>query len=143
MRSRIHERLARATQFPVTLIVAPAGFGKTVALRDFIATARLDVLRYDVPREDNTLLAFARGLANTLNVPANALDATTPVATIAELFVAHLRRVVTTIVSGATTIRTTRCKAARRSGSSTKWFNASWEQRLKRFDPLPLPSVVG
>jgi LuxR family maltose regulon positive regulatory protein len=98
MRSRIHERLARATQFPVTLIVAPAGFGKTVALRDFIATARLDVLRYDVPREDNSLLAFARGLANTLNVPANALDATSAVATIAELFVAHLRRVVTTIV---------------------------------------------
>lgn len=98
MRSRIHERLARATRFPVALIVAPAGFGKTVALRDFIATARLDVVRYDVPREDSTLLAFARGLADALGVPGNAIDAESLVATIADLFVEHLRRVVTTVV---------------------------------------------
>ena len=110
MRSRVNERLGRAARFPVTLIVAPAGFGKTVALRDFLATSRIDAVRYEVPREDRTLLAFAHGFARALRGIAPAAPSTfpqlqsrilpeaSPVATIAEWFGEHLRRAVTTIV---------------------------------------------
>lgn len=110
LRSRLNERLARATQFPVALIVAPAGFGKSVALRDFLTTARVDAARYDVPREHATLLAFARGLASALadiapgaiasfpSVQDGVLDAPAPVAALGEWFGEHLRRTVATIV---------------------------------------------
>jgi ATP/maltotriose-dependent transcriptional regulator MalT len=110
MRSRVNERLTRAARFPVTLIVAPAGFGKTVALRDFIATARLDAVRYDVAREDLSLLAFAHGLARALQpvapsasssfalIQARVAQEQTPVSELADWFIEHLRRVVATIV---------------------------------------------
>ncbi|MBV8636551.1 MAG: AAA family ATPase [Candidatus Eremiobacteraeota bacterium] len=110
MRSRVNERLARAARFPVTLIVAPAGFGKTVALRDFLSTSRTDAVRYDVPREDGTLLAFAHGLARALQdvapsaasafpqIQSRILQAPSPVLTLTEWFGEHLRRVVATIV---------------------------------------------
>ncbi len=110
MRSRVNERLARAARFPVTLVVAPAGFGKTVALRDFLATSRLDAVRYDVPREDATLLAFAHGLARAIEgvapsaystfpqIQSRILQEASPVSTLTEWFGEHLRRVVATVV---------------------------------------------
>ncbi|MBV8117133.1 MAG: helix-turn-helix domain-containing protein [Candidatus Eremiobacteraeota bacterium] len=110
MRSRVNERLTRAARFPVTLIVAPAGFGKTVALRDFISTSRLDAVRYDVAREDATLLAFAHGLARALEPVAPSAASSfasmqsriarddSPVADLADWFTEHLRRVVATVV---------------------------------------------
>ncbi len=106
LRSRLNDRLARATRYPVTLIVAPAGFGKTVALRDFIETARLDAVRYDVSREDRTLLAFVRGLSTALEplapsaraaFPAmqqRVMAAADPLRELADWFAEHLRRVV-------------------------------------------------
>ncbi len=63
VRSRINERFARANRYPVTLIVAPAGFGKTVALRDYLASSGADAASYDVRPEHATLTSFARGLA--------------------------------------------------------------------------------
>jgi ATP/maltotriose-dependent transcriptional regulator MalT len=63
MRARITDRLARSARYPVTLITGPAGFGKSVALRDFLDTSRIEAMRYDVQREDDSLLAFARGLS--------------------------------------------------------------------------------
>jgi hypothetical protein len=66
MRARVNDRLARAARYPITVIAAPAGFGKSVALRDFVETARIDAVRYDVLREDGTLLAFVRGLSEAL-----------------------------------------------------------------------------
>lgn len=110
MRSRINERLSRAARFPVTLIVAPAGFGKSTALRDFLATSRIEAARYDVPREDSTLLAFARGLARALTdlapgaassfaqVQVRILTQDAPATALADWFSEHLRRVVATIV---------------------------------------------
>ncbi len=110
MRSRVNERLARAARFPVTLIVAPAGFGKTVALRDFLATSRVDGVRYDVPREDATLLAFVHGLARAIEpiapsaisafpqIQSRILQEPSAVSTLSEWFNEHLRRVVATIV---------------------------------------------
>lgn len=110
MRSRLNERLARAARFPVTLIVAPAGFGKSVALRDFIQSARLEAARYDVRREHDTLPAFARGLSLALKpmAPAalasfpsmeqRAFAAEDPVREFSDWFAEHLKRTVCTVV---------------------------------------------
>ncbi len=110
MRTRINERLARAAQYPVTLIVAPAGFGKSSALRDFIETSRLEVLRYDVRREDNTLLTFVQRLAQTLepvapgavasfpSIQERVLASAEPVRQLSDWFGEHLKLAVCTIV---------------------------------------------
>ncbi|MEA2663339.1 MAG: serine/threonine-protein kinase PknK [Candidatus Eremiobacteraeota bacterium] len=90
--------------------MAPAGFGKTVALRDFIETTRLDAVRYDVNREDRTLLAFVRGLSAALEplapsakaaFPAmqqRVMAAADPLHELGDWFAEHLKRVVGTIV---------------------------------------------
>ncbi|HEV3086977.1 MAG TPA: LuxR C-terminal-related transcriptional regulator [Candidatus Elarobacter sp.] len=110
LRTRVNERLARAARFPVTLIVAPAGFGKSVALRDFAQTSRLDAVRYDVAREDRTLMAFVHGLSAALEpIAPSALAAfpamqqrvmavPDPVREIGDWFAEHLKRTVCTIV---------------------------------------------
>jgi LuxR family maltose regulon positive regulatory protein len=110
MRPRINDRLARATQYPITLIVAPAGFGKSVALRDFLLSTRADAVRCDVRPEDGTLLAFARRLAEALAgvVPSVAaafpemqqriMETGEPIERLCEWFVEHLKRATFTIV---------------------------------------------
>lgn len=110
MRERINERLEHATRFPVTLIIAPAGFGKSVALRDFIERSHLDAVRYDVRREDGTLLAFVRRLSEALEpvaptAPASfpamqerVLAAQEPVRQISDWFAEHLRGVACTVL---------------------------------------------
>ncbi|HEY4439253.1 MAG TPA: LuxR C-terminal-related transcriptional regulator [Candidatus Elarobacter sp.] len=110
MRARINDRLTRAIRYPVTLIVAPAGFGKSVALRDFLVTARLDAARYDVARDDATLLTFVRGLCVALEEVApsalaaypaaqeRVMQAAAPVRELADWLGEHLKRTVCTIV---------------------------------------------
>lgn len=110
MRARINERLEHATRFPVTLIVAPAGFGKSVALRDFLESGTMDAVRYDVRREDGTLLAFVRQFVNVLaNAAPSALAAfpamqerflafEEPVRQLSDWFAEHLHGVSGTIV---------------------------------------------
>ena len=110
MRARINERLERASRYPVTLIVAPAGFGKSVALRDFLQTSRMDVLRYDVRREDGNLLSFVRGLSEALEpaapgaigsfpaVQQRVLAADEPVRQLSDWFAEHLKNRSVTIV---------------------------------------------
>lgn len=110
LRARVNERLARAARFPVTLIVAPAGFGKSVALRDFMQTARVDAVRYDVAREHRTLMAFARGLSAALEPVAETaaaafptmqqrlMSVADPVRELGDWFGEHLKRTVCTIV---------------------------------------------
>lgn len=110
MRARVNERLTQAARFPVTLIVAPAGFGKSVALRDFIASAQLDVLRLDLRREDTTLLEFVRRLSEAISPVAPSAGASfpalaqrvmatsQPVRELSDWFVEHLKHVSGTIV---------------------------------------------
>jgi ATP/maltotriose-dependent transcriptional regulator MalT len=64
-RPRVMERLARATRYRLTLLIAPAGFGKSVAIRQFLAASAAESIRYDADR-DLTLLALARGLARAI-----------------------------------------------------------------------------
>jgi ATP/maltotriose-dependent transcriptional regulator MalT len=110
MRARINERLEHATRFPVTLIVAPAGFGKSVALRDFLESKKIDAVRYDVRREDGTLLAFVRrfsealepvaptALASFPSMQERVLAAEEPVRQLSDWFAEHLKDVRCTIV---------------------------------------------
>nr|MDQ6944461.1 hypothetical protein [Candidatus Eremiobacteraeota bacterium] len=110
LRARVNDRLVRAARFPVMLIVAPAGFGKSVALRDFIQTARIDAVRYDVARDDRTLMAFAHGLSVALRPVAETAAAAfptmqqrlmgvvDPVPELSDWFSEHLKRTVCTIV---------------------------------------------
>ncbi len=66
------ERLATAAQYRIATIIAPAGFGKSVAVRQFIATLSSPSVVYDVPPDAATLLPFVRGFADALEgvVPA-------------------------------------------------------------------------
>jgi ATP/maltotriose-dependent transcriptional regulator MalT len=109
-RPRINARLQSAARFPVTLIVAPAGFGKSIALRDFLESAQVDAVRYDVRREDGTLLAFVRRLSEAL-VPVapsalaafpamqeRILAAEEPVRQLSDWFAEHLKECKCTIV---------------------------------------------
>lgn len=110
MRPRVTQRLEQAAKFPVTLIVAPAGFGKSVALRDYLAAANIQAVRYDVRREDATLIAFVRGLAQALEpiaptalaaFPAmqeRILAADEPVRQLSDWFAEHLKDIRGTIV---------------------------------------------
>ena len=64
-RPRVLERLRTAAQYRIAAIIAPAGFGKSVAIRQFIATVPSAVV-YDVPPDAVSLVPFVRGLADAL-----------------------------------------------------------------------------
>jgi len=66
VRERIIERISSAAQQRITLIHAPAGYGKSVALRHFLETLQKPFVRYDVRAEHGTLLGFVRGFADAL-----------------------------------------------------------------------------
>ncbi|MFN2528946.1 MAG: LuxR C-terminal-related transcriptional regulator [Candidatus Baltobacteraceae bacterium] len=65
-RHRVTRRIARAAEYPIALLIAPAGFGKSVALADYLLTERIDHSRYDVRRDHNTLFEFVRGMTKAL-----------------------------------------------------------------------------
>lgn len=67
LRPRVIDRIASAATQRIVLIVAPAGYGKSVALRQYLETlADIPQVRYDVHAENGTLLGFVRGLADAL-----------------------------------------------------------------------------
>lgn len=67
LRPRIVERIASAATQRIVLIVAPAGYGKSVALRQYLDTLQdVPYVRYDVRAEHDTLLGFVRGFADAL-----------------------------------------------------------------------------
>lgn len=65
-RPRVVERIATAAMQRVVLIVAPAGYGKSVALRQYLEDAREPFVRYDLQAESANLLGFVRGFADLL-----------------------------------------------------------------------------
>lgn len=65
-RQRVVERIAAAATQRVVLIIAPAGYGKSVALRQYLDAAREPHVRYDVYPEHGSLLGFVRGFADAL-----------------------------------------------------------------------------
>jgi len=66
-RPRVQERLETAAQLRVTLIVAPAGYGKSISLRHFLDRLDEPHVRYDVHSDNVKLPGFVRGLAEALS----------------------------------------------------------------------------
>jgi ATP/maltotriose-dependent transcriptional regulator MalT len=66
------ERINRAAGHKVTCFLAPAGYGKTIALQQFAAAVGLPVLVVDLPRDLDGAAGVARSLARALEseVPA-------------------------------------------------------------------------
>jgi LuxR family maltose regulon positive regulatory protein len=109
-RERVVRRIAAAAELRVVGIVAPAGFGKTTALRQYLER-RPDALVYDPSPEATALAPFARGFAETVAAidPAIRANVSTALQTLhgspafaadlAQWFASHLRdRRVTLVV---------------------------------------------
>ncbi len=70
------ERLFASAAYPITLLVAPAGYGKSVILRQYLRSVRTDHVRFALRGEHATLLGFLRGFAEALRGSApHAIDA--------------------------------------------------------------------
>src|SRR5664279_5359021 len=62
LRRRIVDRLASATDARITVILAPAGYGKSTAVQQFIATRSGPHIVFSARPDDKALIGFARGL---------------------------------------------------------------------------------
>ncbi|MGA8574780.1 MAG: LuxR C-terminal-related transcriptional regulator [Candidatus Cybelea sp.] len=62
-RPRIVDRITAAAVCPITLLVAPAGYGKSVALRQYLGTLDQRSICFSLRSEHATLLGFLGGLA--------------------------------------------------------------------------------
>jgi ATP/maltotriose-dependent transcriptional regulator MalT len=76
IRSRVVQRIEIAAAGRIILIVAPAGYGKSLALSHWLAQQSRPYLRFDVQAEHNTLLGFARGVAEAFSPTFPALPKT-------------------------------------------------------------------
>ncbi len=75
-RPRVVERIADAATQRVTLIVAPAGYGKSVALSQFLLGLEVPWLRFDLRPEHDTLPGVLRGFAEAVTEAAPEARAT-------------------------------------------------------------------
>ena len=66
LRTRLRSQIAEALCYPVTILRAPAGYGKSIALNDAIESLGIAAVRYNATSQDVSLAAFVRGLANAL-----------------------------------------------------------------------------
>lgn len=65
-RPRLIERLAGSTKYPIALLIAPAGYGKSVILRQYLSSLVEPSVRFAVRAEHAALLGFLRGLTEAL-----------------------------------------------------------------------------
>jgi LuxR family maltose regulon positive regulatory protein len=65
-RPRVLERFRAAARHPIVLIAAPAGYGKSVALREYLGALTEPWIRFDPTAEHAELLGFLRGLAEAI-----------------------------------------------------------------------------
>jgi len=68
VRERLVERFARAAEYTVTIVVAPAGFGKSVAIRHFVSRPGVEHIRFSVRKEHASLEAFLRGFVESFEL---------------------------------------------------------------------------
>ena len=66
LRERVLARFDAASAYRVILVTAPAGFGKTVAIRQYLERRKISHVRCGLRREHGTLLAFLGALAAAL-----------------------------------------------------------------------------
>src|SRR5690606_20337649 len=76
-RPALATRLAQASQLPVTLVCAPAGYGKTTALAAWCAT-RGRVGWLSIEDDDNDPASFCRLVSAALSLPADQGDPSAP-----------------------------------------------------------------
>ncbi len=65
-RPRLLGRLAAAAKYPIALLIAPAGYGKSVVLRQYLGSLVEPSVRFPVRAEHASLLGFLRGLTEAL-----------------------------------------------------------------------------
>ena len=75
-RHRLNEQLRAASSARITLLVAGAGFGKSIVLDEFVHSAHPDAVWFKLGREHRSLLDFARGFAHALAIALPDLRAT-------------------------------------------------------------------
>ena len=61
VRERLVQRLAAAARHRITVVAAPAGFGKSVAARHYLEESGIAHVRYGLRRENGMLPGFLRG----------------------------------------------------------------------------------
>jgi ATP/maltotriose-dependent transcriptional regulator MalT len=66
IRARLLDRLHAAAQLPIALIIAPAGYGKSVLLRQYLDCTETPHVRFGLRAEHGELLGFLRGFAEAL-----------------------------------------------------------------------------
>lgn len=76
-RPRIDARIEQAARFPVALLIAPAGYGKSVALSQYLAVCGR-YLRFNVTATQARLRSFVRGFAQAASAVAPHAVATLP-----------------------------------------------------------------
>lgn len=67
VRTRLLERFRAAAKFPIALVIAPAGYGKSVLLRQYLETVQKPSVRFTLRSEHKELLGFLRGFAEALS----------------------------------------------------------------------------
>ena len=72
-RARVYKRLERAIQFPVVIVCAAAGFGKSTVLREFCELRHVEHRRIVLSRKHADSIDFMRALATCLSDAAPAL----------------------------------------------------------------------
>ena len=65
-RGHITDAIGRASRLPVVLLVAPAGSGKSVAVRQYLESSETPAISFDVRASHASLSRFVRGLASAL-----------------------------------------------------------------------------
>ena len=77
-RPRLQEQLARGLQGPLTLIIAPAGFGKTTLLASFVATSPMPVAWLSLDQNDNQEKRFLHYLTAVVHSAAGTIGGRPP-----------------------------------------------------------------
>ncbi len=67
VRPRVIDRIASAASQRVVLVVAPAGYGKSLAVGQYLDTSSEPYVRFDAKPEHARLLGFLRGFADALS----------------------------------------------------------------------------
>lgn len=67
IRPRVLQRIDGAASRAITLIIAPAGYGKSVAVSHWLRAQSRVYVQFTVQAEHDTLLGFARGLAEAFS----------------------------------------------------------------------------
>jgi ATP/maltotriose-dependent transcriptional regulator MalT len=65
-RHRLVARLRASAAYPITLLIAPAGYGKSIALRHYLKSLREPNVCFALRSEHAELLAFLRGFSEAL-----------------------------------------------------------------------------